>query len=75
MYCDDCNGCTDDECPGCDYRWCGGMYMDGICNRCPNKVPKEIQNHPASPLMIQVRCNADDGHSGICHWDPWKAGR
>lgn len=80
--CPDCEGCTDDYCSGCGRRWCGGYYMGEGCDRCPEKVDKVItvkkmRGRSAYDVVItiKVRCNASTGHTGQCHWDPWKAGR
>lgn len=84
-HCPDCNGCINDRCPGCDRRFCTGTYSwmqwdapgpeHKACNRCPNKVDKRITDPTGHPRTIRVRCNADTGHGGICHWNPWHAGR
>lgn len=74
--CGQCHGCTDDRCGGCSKRWCSGAYLGEPCDRCPEKVDKEIPKYDKGPLItIKVRCNASEGHTGIHHYDPWKAGR
>jgi hypothetical protein len=77
MTCQDCGGCTDDSCTGCGERWCGGAYMGEGCDRCPEKVDKEIESPVGVKRIIKVRCNSSigAGHSGSHHWDPWKAGK
>lgn len=75
MICEECEGCTDDQCWGCSRRWCSGTYMGDGCDRCPEKVDKTIESPPGVQRVIKVRCNASGGHTGKCHWDPWKAGR
>jgi hypothetical protein len=76
MRCPTCAGCTDDTCSGtCDApRWCSGTYTDGHCNRCPDKVDKNITDSQGHRRTIQVRCTADTQHTGICHWDQRLAG-
>lgn len=84
--CPDCGGCINDMCRGCGTRWCGGTYSDwqwtmpadrepSPCNRCPDKVDKQITDNQGRQRTIRVRCNADTGHTGAHHWDPHKAGR
>lgn len=67
--CPDCGGCIDDECHGCSRRWCGGMYRDRTCNRCPYKVAKLIRDDKGAERTILVRCNYDELHDGVCHWN------
>lgn len=77
--CPDCNGCINDQCGGCDVRFCGGTYEwmqwgadtpeDQACDRCPNKVGKTITDGNGRSLLITVRCNGATGHTGQCHWD------
>lgn len=75
MTCKECGGCTDDRCAGCGERWCGGTYMGEGCDRCPEKVDKEIDSPPKGRMTIKVRCNGSAGHYGVCHWNPWRVGR
>ena len=72
--CDACNGCTDDRCSGCGVRWCGGTYGGEDCDRCPEKVDKQITDDQGNQRVIRVRCNGDAGHRNGCHWDPRHAG-
>lgn len=84
--CPDCGGCIDDQCRGCGRRFCTGTYEawawtmpedrkpGSWCNRCPEKVAKYI-DVPGGVKEIQVRCNADTGHTGVHHWNPHLAGR
>lgn len=73
--CPDCNGCIDDQCWGCSRRWCSGMYIDRICDRCPRKVDKTITDGAGNERVIRVRCNADAGHDHGCHWNASLAAR
>lgn len=73
--CPDCGGCTDDRCVGCSRRWCGGMWVERFCDRCPEKVDKQIKDSRGKRRVIRVRCNGKAGHSNSCHWSIWEAGR
>jgi hypothetical protein len=83
VTCQDCGGCTYDNCSGgCGERWCHGTYMGEGCDRCPEKVDKQItvnklrdRRTVPTQITIKVRCNDSDGHTGRHHWNPWLAGR